>query len=570
MTGTDSTSSSPDVPPVFQLLAGTAMVGIVPATDDLDRAAVAAWDVARQAAAAGRRVALVDCYVDAPRLHAAAGEPNGDGIVDVFEYGTSLSRIARHQREPNLFFVPAGTFVTDPVAMLANQRWGRLAAGFRHEDATMLLYLPPEGIAPIAALLDGLIALTPDGAVVGLAATPEIQAAMDGGLRLLAIVTEVGGIEPVEPADADFAIRSRSGARRPAAESERLEAAPAEPEPPARAKPEPPAAAKPEPPAAATPEPPPPEASGEGPEPDGEVGMEEAGEASLEEEGRGAEEPGTTETADAGAALGGRRRFRMWPAGSADEETPDDLPAQGRPRARTRWVSGRWVVLGILVIVAAGAVAAGIVRLRQRPAPTGPRVEPPPATADSPAAGASPAATRPPAASPAPPPAAERPAPPAADSLPYAVQVSAWTQLSQAFAAADRLEAKGFHAMIAPVQVRQRLWYRVYAGPAATRAAAESLHAAVRAARLSGEGAVVALVPLSFKLRSYASRSGALAARRRLRDAGVPGFVLGEPEGTFRLFAGAYATAPQATDLRRLLSTTGNAGPLGPRVGLRP
>ena len=179
MTGTDD-PAEPLARSIPELFRGAALVALVPATADLDAAATMAWNLARATAATGRRVALVDCHVDEPQLHATAGEDNRDGIVDVFEYGASLSRIARRQNESNLYFVPAGTFSPDPAVMAAHPRWRRLSAGFRHEDAVMLLFLPADCIASLAGSLDGMVALAPEGAEAGLASTPEIEGCCPG------------------------------------------------------------------------------------------------------------------------------------------------------------------------------------------------------------------------------------------------------------------------------------------------------------------------------------------------------------------------------------------------------
>ena len=175
---------------ISELLAGAALVALVPATAELDKAAAMAWQLARTAANAGRKVALVDCHVDEPQLHTVVGEPNDEGIVDVFEYGASLSRIARQQPEENLYFLPAGTFTPDPAALMGHLRWRRLSAGFRHEDAVMLLFVPAEFVGAIVPNLDGLVALASGGADAGLASTPEIQAAVDRGVPLLATLSD--------------------------------------------------------------------------------------------------------------------------------------------------------------------------------------------------------------------------------------------------------------------------------------------------------------------------------------------------------------------------------------------
>jgi len=511
----------PDPSPIPALLAGAALVALVPAGDDLERAAAGAWDFARTAASAGRRIALVDCFVDAPMLHRIVGEQNGDGIVDVFEYGASLSHLARARPEPTLYFIPAGTLSTDPATMMASARWSRLAAGFRHEDAVLLLFVAPEHVGAVSADLDGIVAVAPAGVEAGMAATPEIQEVMDRGIRLLATVSDAGGIETVEPPPA-------SGTGRPA--STAAAASPITAESVALRRPEPAEAAPPEPWAAAP------------------------REAELEEA-----ESGATAPEDAGDA------------GAPDAEAvPVDCAPPRRSARRPIWrpmhtapATGHRLVYGFILLALVGAALIARVRFRPHAAPTGPAAPAQPQPAEVTPSHAPPTAAAPAVRAPVPAPA------PAADSLPFAVQVSAWTRLSQALGEADRLEARHLAAIIAPIEIRRQLWYRVYAGPAPSRAAAESLLRVVRARELAGRSAVVARVPLSFSLHRYATEREALAARRRLRTRGVPTFMLHEPRG-WQLLAGAYATPGDAARLDRLLTSTRNAGPLGPRVGIRP
>jgi len=145
------------------LAQNAAVLALVPADSGADWAPAMAWSVARTAATLGRRTLLVDCFVDAPRLHTVVGAANDEGIVDAFEYGASLTRIAQRQIEPDLFFVPAGTFATDPSALMANRRWSRLAAGFRHEGALLLLYTSSAALPFIITETDAVLVLAPDG-----------------------------------------------------------------------------------------------------------------------------------------------------------------------------------------------------------------------------------------------------------------------------------------------------------------------------------------------------------------------------------------------------------------------
>jgi hypothetical protein len=155
---------SADLPGALPEFVGAAsVIALVPAGDPAARAPDTAWAVARAAAAQGRRTLLVDCFVDAPRLHTVVGAPNDDGIVDAFEYGASLNRIARQQPEDKLFFIPAGSYAADAGALMANRRWQRLAAGFRHEGALLLLFLPASAVPVIAGETDGTLVLAPAG-----------------------------------------------------------------------------------------------------------------------------------------------------------------------------------------------------------------------------------------------------------------------------------------------------------------------------------------------------------------------------------------------------------------------
>jgi hypothetical protein len=447
-----------DTRAVPELPASAALVALVPAIDDVDRAAEAAWDFARRVANAGRRVALIDCYVDAPRLHAVVGEPDGDGIVDVFEYGASLSRIARAQPESRLFFVPAGTFSPDRARMMASPRWRRLSAGFRHEGAVMLLFLPPDCIGAVATALDGLVALAPGYAGHALAGGPEMQAALALGVPLLATYT--GG------ADATPAISSA-------------------------------------------------------PSPGAEV--------------RGA----------VGAETGS---LAPEPPQDAEPAAPVDRPVLRRPggtRPRRR--------LGLIALPIVLVAAVAVVAFRRQlgwekgAAPEPP--EPPLSVA----------------------PAYRRLVPHAVDSLPFAVQVAAWTRFTQALVDADTIEGRGFLPMISPVAIKRTVWYRVYVGPVSTQDAADSVLRVVRRAGLDGSNtAKVALVPLSLALRRVATPLAARIERSRLREAGVAAFVLGQADGSYRLYAGAFESPGQAAYLDSLLTSTGSAGPLGPRVGFRP
>lgn len=170
------------------LAQNAAVIALVPSDGAADWAAAMAWHVARAAATLGRRTLLVDCFVDAPCLHTVVGAANDEGIVDAFEYGASLTRLAQRQAEPDLFFVPTGTFATDPAALMANRRWSRLAAGFRHEGALLLLYTSSATLPLIITETDAVMILAPDGYDFGRDAVGGLVEAMQSGRPVLVIV----------------------------------------------------------------------------------------------------------------------------------------------------------------------------------------------------------------------------------------------------------------------------------------------------------------------------------------------------------------------------------------------
>jgi hypothetical protein len=493
------------------LVATAAMIAVVPTDPGAPWAADAAWSVARAAAVLGHRTVLVDCFVDEPRLHAASGPADADGIVDAFEYGASLSRIAQPQPESGLFFVPTGTFASDPSALLSNPRWARLAAGFRHEGALLVLYLPSGALPSIAQWSDAIIALAPEGfdfdrdAPGGLveaeqAGKPMVVVTPDTPAAEIADVTpgfegsDVGFGNTFELVDEPFALPSspaQMGGYAPTAYDAAAEAGTA---PFAEAWQGPPAAD-----AAPAPEAAPPADEGE---------------------------PGAEGALPARPAL---RRARA---------PLSELDALRAPQ-RTRRVV---VYAGVFVV----AVWLAMVALRPEwVIPVAPPEE-------------APALAR----------ATHLP-----ESLPWVVQVSAWNDLPRALEALDTLAARGVRALVTPVRVGKRISYRVQAGPLTTQSAAETLLDTLRAHSLADpDGSVALALPLSFAIGAGGGGTGeqVRAERDSLRAHGVPAFLLAEPGGRLRLYAGAFENAGEAAVLDSLLFTLGRVRRLGPRVGFVP
>jgi hypothetical protein len=464
---------SPDLQPIPELLAGAKVVALVPATAELDRAAAMAWDFARSAANAGIRVALVDCYVDEPRLHGAAGQENDAGLVDIFEYGVSPARLAQPQAEPNLSFVSAGTYAPDRVATMSHPGWRRLAADLGREGATLLLFVAPECLSAIPVQLDGIVALAP-GPDAGPARAPGIASAVTAGVPLIATLTgEEGAAAREEPAG-----ELQSAGALPSA-APATDAAPA---------------------------------------------------------------TGTPPPAEAAAG----------PVWSQAKAAYADLVR--RRDAERRKLRIRIAIYG--PVLAAAAVAVLLIPGRPTPKPL-PKLAEPVDLVPTPA-------PVPPAVP------ATATAPRAVEPLPFAVDLLSSTAKAVAMASGEGLEDAGFRAIVSPVRIGRRIWYRVYVGPVATRSGADSLVRALRAADLDGTRRAKAVsVPLSFALRRVADSAAARNQRARLRRAGIPSFVLGRADGAYELFAGAFATRTEAAYLGGLLRSAHSTGVLGARVGRR-
>jgi hypothetical protein len=448
------------------LLASSTVVAIVPATDLRGWAAEMAWRIARAAAAGGRRTVLVDCFVDSPTLHGAESAAHEEGLVDAFEYGASLNRIVQQQPQADLFFIPAGTYAPDAEPVLQNPRWRRLSAGFRHEEALLLLYVGAEHLATIPADPDGIVVLAPQGQDLAVADAPALASAVAKGLPLLAVVAD------------DQTVGLAAPASEPA---EPIERAPK-------------------------------------------------------------------------------------PASVARDSGATPVSAEDERHARV----GLIVATMFIVVLGAGtAVRFGALNLlRRAPDAAGTRTEAPARQAVRPEARAPALQGQP---------QAERGLQSATsvlpgEPLPFALEVAVLPRLAEAFAMADSLEAHGARTMIAPGRVHGRgVYYRVHAGPFATRARADSARAALTLGGLLARGAgTVTSVPLSVALVGPLSRGGAANERTRLRRAGVPAFVLGQSDGTYRVYTGAFARAVSSTLLHELLTPTGGAGELVTRAGYVP
>ncbi len=169
------------------LFADRSVIAVTPTGGDSDWASSAAWSIARAAAATGRRTALIDLYVDDPRLQALAYDPQDTGIVDAFLFGASLQHVASQDENPNLHFIGVGTPSADTEGVLTNKRWQRLSRGFSKEEAVLVLFLPTASLDLLSLEPDLILAVSPTGFGPSGPQEPQIRSAIDRGMTVCVI-----------------------------------------------------------------------------------------------------------------------------------------------------------------------------------------------------------------------------------------------------------------------------------------------------------------------------------------------------------------------------------------------
>ncbi|HEX6368082.1 MAG TPA: SPOR domain-containing protein, partial [Longimicrobium sp.] len=87
---------------------------------------------------------LADLCLEDPFLNDRIGMPNQDGVVDIFLYGASLARSARAVPGRGFYLISSGTYTPEPGAVLRNPRWDKIVAGFRDNNAALLLFVPSD------------------------------------------------------------------------------------------------------------------------------------------------------------------------------------------------------------------------------------------------------------------------------------------------------------------------------------------------------------------------------------------------------------------------------------------
>jgi cell division septation protein DedD len=158
------------------------------------------------------------------------------------------------------------------------------------------------------------------------------------------------------------------------------------------------------------------------------------------------------------------------------------------------------------------------------------------------------------------------------DSLFYSVQVAAFNTLEQAMRRAAELDQGTPGTIVTPVRTGSRgLWYRVLAGALPTARAADSLLQALwRSQRVDRPQGTILRTPEAYRLGRRLPPADAEADARGLRGRGIPAYIVGAPDGTARVYVGAFDLPEQAHAVDSLLSAAGVTGTLVQRMGTAP
>jgi hypothetical protein len=132
---------------------------VVVAGSDPDATADVALGIA-ETQAAERHVVLGDLSANADRFASLIGDDDPHGLVDAFDYGISLGRVARAvEGHPNLHIAPTGSIAPEYAELLAHPRWPKLIRAFVDSDHALVIVLPVNapGIEELVRLSDGLV-----------------------------------------------------------------------------------------------------------------------------------------------------------------------------------------------------------------------------------------------------------------------------------------------------------------------------------------------------------------------------------------------------------------------------
>jgi hypothetical protein len=132
---------------------------IVVAGSDLDATAEVALGIA-DSQSNERKVILGDLMADSSRFASIVADEDPHGLVDAFDYGISLGRVARPVAgNSHLHFIPTGNTSPDYGELLAHPRWSRLLSEFSRADNLLVLAVPLGALSvdDLVNQLDGIV-----------------------------------------------------------------------------------------------------------------------------------------------------------------------------------------------------------------------------------------------------------------------------------------------------------------------------------------------------------------------------------------------------------------------------
>ena len=103
-----------------------------------------------------RRVLLIDADLRRPRLHEVFGLPIGGGLIDALT-ATRAEPLPVHQLTSNLWVLPSGRVMSDPMSLLVSPAMRQLIDDARESFDWVVVDTPPVAILPDANLLAAMI-----------------------------------------------------------------------------------------------------------------------------------------------------------------------------------------------------------------------------------------------------------------------------------------------------------------------------------------------------------------------------------------------------------------------------
>jgi len=124
-------------------------------------------NLARQFAALGQRVLLIDVDLRKPSLHRQFDVPNECGLTDYLSGKMTQEQVLQRTADANLTLMTSGAKPTNPAELLALDKFSELTEWAAHEYDQVILDCPPllglADVPTIARLADGIIVVVEAG-----------------------------------------------------------------------------------------------------------------------------------------------------------------------------------------------------------------------------------------------------------------------------------------------------------------------------------------------------------------------------------------------------------------------